>query len=682
MVLIKLVVLVLLTSIFLLTTGCDKEFYLSEKEFYSLRGQLATAAVANQVFGNLRMQRLEINFDNSVSPPRIRSTNLAPFLRSHVPTLGILEGFPSYALSVDRVSSEIERQFDNWLSGELRLYSGANNTEVKVERVDAMRIQFLDNPTFTYSADKIVFDAAMEVAVDCRIRINLGFPRSIANGTHNLSITARNMQTHGEFSFLEIGGSSNLHFSLRPRPGRIDVAGLGGFIASFTSIRTEIENTVGRSLSKPIEQDFNQRYDYFALSNCRVRDEFRCLYRQRPEEESTEVHTVFRGTDNKLYWGVRTGNVWSNYWPIKAEWLIGRRREILSFTADPSMARSSDGTLELAAVTQNGGLYYSQYKDGWKNGRFLPISGSRASIARNRFVGRPAVVAGSAGVIEVVVARANGTLVHLRRSSAANWSEPTVLRFPSGRTYRDPVVTSSSQRIFLAAVGSDNGIYTMVLDLQTSLWSQSSQPATSETVRYAPAVAASGSRQIDMVYVSQSGQPYHRVFTLGIDNIRPNIGDSGVSYGPERAIGGNVTATPALVVTGYRQLDLVARGTDNVLYHNHFTGPSSPVGFIEGVTIRVDSWSGWGDLNRNFYGTRLLAAGATEDFAAATKTATGKIELVARLRANTWQQQYRLHHNGFNATSFGRQPWKTVHWRGFQNVGEPVILGRPAIAVL
>jgi hypothetical protein len=677
--------ILLILSLSLLVTSCDNEFYLSEKEFHSLRGQIATADVANMVFGQLRGQVVQINFDNSVSPPRIRNSNLAPFLRSHVPTLGILEGFPSYALSVDRVSSEIERQFDNWLSEELRLFSGPNNTEVRIERVEAMRVQFLDNPNFTFSDDKIAFETTTQIAVDCRIRIainpvlsRLRDPINGINGTYNVTITTNNMRLRGEASFGEIGSSSNVAFKLTPTPGSVTITDRAGSSTSQT-IKNSMRDFISRSLAIPIEKNYDQRYDFFALSNCGVKTEFRCHYEQRPEPESTDTHAVFRGSDNRLYWAMRRDAIWSNYTQIKADRLIGRRRETLSFTADPAIARSTDGTLELAAVSQNGGLYYSQYKDGWKNGRYLREPSVK--FRGHKYIGRPAVVAGSAGVVDVVVARANGTLVHLRRSSAAIWSEPTVLQFPSGRTYRDPVIVSASQRIFLAAVGSDDRIYTMVFDLQTSRWSQSDQPFPSEYVKYAPAIAASGNRQIDMVYVGRSGVLWHRVFTLSTDNIRPNIADSGVSYGRANDIGFNTTSTPTLVVTGYRQLDLVARGTNNLLRHKHFTGPSSPIGFIEGVTIN-GGWSGWRDMNRNFYGTRLLVADATEDFAAASKTATGKVELVARLRANTWQQQYRLHHNGFNAMSFGRQPWKTVHWRGFQKVGDPAIVGRPAIAVL
>lgn len=680
--LVWLAVTFLLLTVTLASTGCDDKFYLDEKEFYALRGQIADQQTANIAFADMRNHTLTITFDNSVSPPRLQSSTLRQLMRDHMLGLTVLEG--TNAIRIDRVAGEIEGQFDNWLSGELRLYTGPSNSDVRLTRVEQMRLMFLDNPVFSFSTNRITYDANVQIEVDNSIHVHavdsfIDFFARI-NGDYDTTVHINTMHLHGEMAFYAAANDwSNMSFRLRPTISRANVTtrGRASTPSPSGSVTNGISDFVARALSAPIETDLAQKYDLFSLANCRVQGQFQCVYRPRPDSTTPELQAVVRGTDNHLYATSRRDAVWWGLSLIRAErYTSGRRREVFAFTTDPSLAVSGGRSVELAATTTLGGIYYAQYQNQWQPGHYIEPIGVRDR--GNRYTGKPAIAATGPGQVEVVAARQNGTLVHLRRV-ANTWSTPRVLALPAGHRYRDPVTAVSNNRVFLAAVGDDNRIYTMVYDLETQLWSQSQQPVMAEGVTFAPAIAPSGDRQIDMVYVGQAGRLYHRTFDLSVSNIRPNVGDSGVSYSQERQIPGNVISQPALVATGYHQLDLVARGTNNVLYYNHFTGPRSPHGLFDGRTI-VAGWSDWSDLNGLFYGTQVRSGGTTEDFAL-TATHGGKVDLVARLR-QPFTSGYALNHNGFNAVTYGRQPWKAVHWRGFQRVADLGIVGRPALAAL
>lgn len=677
----SIIIAYFLISAVIFSTSCDNSFYLTEKEFYALRGQLATASVANQVFSGVQGQQLQINFDNSVSPPRVQSSNLEDFIRNHLPTLALLEAYPSNSLQIDRVSDEIEKQFDNWLANRLRLYTGANNAAVSLERVDAMRIQFMNNPTFSYSENKIVFNTTLQMTIDCRIKVDAldpitNFLFGGVNGTYDVAIDVQNLQMQGEISFVSLGeDSSDMQFKLTPTVGNVVVRDRG--IVTPTAVKNGIRDVIKTNLKVKIEENFSQKYDYFALNNCRVSGEFACEYNALPLSPSPELHTVARGTDNKLYAAVRRNNVWSNYKQI----CCTSSQIQINFTSDPSLAVSSAGTIELAATISSGEIFYAQYQNGWKNYRFLlPPQGQS-------YRGKPAIVATAPGQVEIFVARADNKIVHLRKING-NWTAPVVINLPVSTgtiqnitflTYRDPTAVLSGNKIFLTAVASNNRLYAIIYDIETGLWGKSSQISTSENVNFTPALASGGDGRIDLVYVGQSGSVYHRPITINVVNIFSSA-TIGFVLSTETNIPGSVNAAPFLAASGYRQLDLVARGTDNRLYYNHFVGTQSPTGFIDGRNV-VQGWSGWGFLNGNFYGTQLLSNEYTEEFALAA-TKTGKLDVVARIRANSFSTAYTLHHNSFDAAGFGNNPWKTVHWRGYQKIGNQQFNGRPALAAL
>jgi len=56
----SIIITCFLISVVIFSTACDSSFYLTEKEFYALRSQIATEAVANQVFSTMQNGQLQI----------------------------------------------------------------------------------------------------------------------------------------------------------------------------------------------------------------------------------------------------------------------------------------------------------------------------------------------------------------------------------------------------------------------------------------------------------------------------------------------------------------------------------------------------------------------------------------------------------------------------------------------
>src|SRR5205085_3795077 len=68
---------------------------------------------------------------------------------------------------------------------------------------------------------------------------------------------------------------------------------------------------------------------------------------------------------------------------------------------------------------------------------------------------------------------------------------------------------------------------------------------------------------------------------------------------------------------------------------------------------------------------------------AAAATRTGKVALASiretyQLDTNT---QQLIYHNSYDSERFGTQPWQTVLWRGYEQVGSQRFIGQPALAV-
>src|SRR5215475_12005925 len=125
--------LFILLTASLTLAGCDDYFYLSEKEVAAYSSVFSSEAALNLHFDNLQGRAINLTFDNSTGTPRVQSTNLLAEMRRT--EMAQLEA--SSAVSLNRLSAELEAQIGNWIEGKLELYtSGAANDRVRLTRLD------------------------------------------------------------------------------------------------------------------------------------------------------------------------------------------------------------------------------------------------------------------------------------------------------------------------------------------------------------------------------------------------------------------------------------------------------------------------------------------------------------------------------------------------------------------
>ncbi len=340
----SLLIAVLLVAT-LFSTSCDNDFYLSEKEFYALRSLFATESEANLSLSSIQNRQLRVTFNNSVSPPRVQSSNLQDYLRQGFPGLAILEGGSNQALRIDRISGEIEAQFDNWLSQQIRLYQGTNNAESRLERVEELRLVFSTAPAFTYDpAGKIRFTVTAQMQADCRIRVSgIDFFTNLfaggANGTHDVTVILNNLQLRGEIGSPVVGrvrlkNPAKITFKLTPTIGSVQTVARNGSLS--TPVADGISLIVRNSLRNPLEATITQSYDNFSLRECSAGSRFSCHYQRSAYNFEPTLHAVVRGTDNNLYSATRRDDVWSDYRPLCCSNSGNPGR----FTTDPVLAGS------------------------------------------------------------------------------------------------------------------------------------------------------------------------------------------------------------------------------------------------------------------------------------------------------------------------------------------------------
>jgi hypothetical protein len=236
------------------------------------------------------------------------------------------------------------------------------------------------------------------------------------------------------------------------------------------------------------------------------------------------------------------------------------------------------------------------------------------------------------------------------------------------------VAVQAGNKIILVCVDSQNRLFAKAFDLETGLWGQTFE-IPSQGVQFSPAIAASGESRVDVVYVGMDQAAYHRSLDVQARNFQSNVGTAGISYGPETRIDGTITSAPFLASSGFKQLELIARGTDNRLYHNHFAGPVSPTGLHDGRQINR-GWQGWEDASELLFGSIQLRR--FSDNVALTATRDGRVHMVARGRGENPQP---LFHNSYDSNLHGIAPWKAVHWRGFDRIAAQQFVGAPALAL-
>jgi len=600
-----------------------------------------------------------------------------------------MEGF-NRQVQPDRLNGELQKQMERWIRKELQLYTGVNNAGARLSQLASIRVSFLTRPAFTFRPDRnaIAFSLNVRLFITGTVDVdaldvvsNLIFG---INGTYPLTVDINNFNLSGEAILRStLADAGEIEFKLNPQPGTIVVGSVGASTAP-SAVRNGVRDLVSRQLSRPLRQTFKQRYDYFALTglsltpaSAQTASRLQYAYQARPETAKPMVHIVARAADGKLYHMSKTEGGRSLIRTVLPFPTLAPRIE-----NEPVLVASSTDQLELAATTVNSDLVYAHWRDEtWGYQATFTAAGNPTASG---YQGRPAMIASAPGQVEVLVSGRTGGLWHMRRLNGRLSSPVAVPLSPfaslAAPPYRDPAAVQSGNKVVVVFVDALNRLFAIAFDLESGFWGQPTSLHTQELIRYAPAAAASGDGRIDVVYAGQSGTPYHRVLDVQAARFTSASSTTGISIvNGEVAIGGLLNASPVLVCSSYKQLELIGRGTDNRLYHNHFVGPSSPAGFVDGRTI-AQGWQGWGDLNGNFAGslTFELMTGFSAAATAGGKVVLASIRQPSALDSSTNQLIY---HNTYDSERYGTQPWKTVQWRGYEQVGNQRFVGEPALAV-
>jgi hypothetical protein len=685
-------------------TGCGDDFYLSEKEVAAYNSIFVSEAALNLHFDNLQGRAINLTFDNSTGAPRVQSTNLLTEMR--LTEMAQLET-GSAAISLARLSAELEAQVGNWIEGKLLLYtSGAANDRVRLTRLDTVSVIFISNPSFTYHPDRqtIAFDARLQFVINGTIEVNavnwlINLFTNI-NGTYPLQVIVPDLRLQGEASvYSPFANAGRIRFQLIPQI-LAPIQVLENWASIPNKVKQGAAQVLTHNLSVRVDEIFEQEYDHFALPQIRLTPQnpsrLEVSYRskadwQGPDAARPQMHLVTRALDGKLYHARKSNGGWSGYTAVPFP--SPGPTPYPPIYNEPALVHSGANQLELASTNQSGDMVYAHYRDEeWGNTRIVaPNTAYNPAIG---YRGKPAVAASAPGQAEIVVAGSDGGLWHHRRINGI-WLNP--IRVPLSSfafitaPFRDPVAVHVGNKIAVIFVDGQNRLAAIAFDLETSIWGQPtrflSPSNTQTTIVYAPAAVASGQSgslgQVDVAYVKSGGAVFHRVLHISPINFVPNVGDTGIGFsGNEIGVGGaTANATPVLTCSTYLQPELIVRGTDNLLRHNHFVHALAPYA-VDGRMVNP-GWQGWTLMTDNFFTSDPKTDGRVSEFAAAG-TRTGKTELVARAYTNYINSQQLIFHNEYESGRFGRPatPWKTIHWRGWDAIGERAFIGRPALVAV
>jgi hypothetical protein len=212
----------------------------------------------------------------------------------------------------------------------------------------------------------------------------------------------------------------------------------------------------------------------------------------------------------------------------------------------------------------------------------LAVRGTDNAIYHNRFNGiawtgytrlggaspsRPALAAGPNGRLELVVRGTDNGIYH-NRFDGVSWSSFAAV---GGRTVDAPALASRSTGVDLAVRGIDNGVYHNRFTAGPGTWS--GFVAVGGATLSPPALVGSMQSippgRLDLVVRGTDSGIYHNHFDA-------------TSWTGYVAIPGATIARPALAAnpgTGSLtpgRLDLVVRGSDDGIYHSQFNGAWSP----------------------------------------------------------------------------------------------------------
>jgi hypothetical protein len=706
--------LIVLLLVSLFAAGCDKDFYLSEKEVARYNSIFINQPTAGYHFDNLQGRAIDLTFDNSTGTPRLQSTNLLAEMRRT--EMANLEVGPA-AVSLDRLRGELQEQIGKWIEGRLQLYTNASNEKVRLTRLDSVRLVFLTNPTFTYQPERqtIAFNVRFQIVITGEIEVNavnwLIDLFTNVNGTYPLQVTVWNLQLQGEARLNSpYANAGQIRFQLVPQvlpPPNLPVT-ISGIMVSDNGqsipdrVREGIVQVLTYNLSRRVDEVFVQDYYHFALPQLRLTPQtpqtpsrLEVSYRSKafwlgPDAANPQLHIVMRALDGRLYHARKSSGDWTSYGAIPFPNTPGGTSP--SIGSDPALVHSGNNQLELAATNQNGDLVYAHYRDdAWGNIRTIgPNTAFNPAIT---YRGKPAIAASAPGQAEIVVAGNDGYLWHHRRINGI-WQAPVRLPLNPYQSlappYRDPTAVHVGNKIVVVFADVQNRLFAIAFDLEVGVWGQVTTfltPAITQTnILYAPAAVASGESRlnggsvgrVDVAYIKPSGVVAHQILEVVSDHF--TLTANAITFrGGEKVIqGATANASPALTCATNLQPELVVRGTDNRLRHSHFV--DAPARFTVNNHTINPGWQNWTLLADNLYaGTPKLDPRVVEFSAAATRT--GKTELAARGYTSYLNAQQLVFHNEYESGRYAisTAPWKTVHWRGWDTTGTQQMLGTPAL---
>ncbi len=657
--------------------GCGRGFYLAESDAAGIAQNFRTASDANEQLTRMQDKIITIQFDSSGTVPHIQSTNLLEVLRDT--TNLVFADDVLHQVSLARVSRQIERQADAWASERLSLLQQSGGHEVRLKNLQRVTINVLSPPVVSYNVleQSVNFQTQVRLTLSGTILVNvdegifgpiLDLFHPNPNGEWAVDVQLDNYTLQGQ---LRLGNpfrdATTVRLQVQPRIGSITVIG-----NAPGEVNDGIRQLLSAQLSSPVDITRALDFKNFSLADASVRpgsseNTLNVSYLPRPRRSQPILDVITRGEDNLLYHARRKDNAWRDFAALSA---LG------AVASDPALVASGADQLELVVVHPDGGLYHLQWSGNrWSTGERIALPGGGRFAAQ-----KPVLLATAPGQWEAIAAAGDGSLWHIRRLNGRLLAPALIPQnayvSPPQLPLRDPVAAQVGNKIALLYIDSRNLLYGSEFDLETGHWSLTQSISTRGSVQFAPAVASCGGGRLEVVYAGDGQHPYHRPLLPSRTRILANLQGGGFDLGDEVEVGGTLSASPALTCSGYEQMELMGRGTDNVAYHNHFVGPNSAQGAIDGRQIQP-GWQGWTGLGARFFGTVFLS-GTVSASLAVDSTRNGEVSFVALQQSSGASP---LMFDSFDSRRFARTEWDAVGWRGLEQVGTRHLTGIPAVAV-
>jgi hypothetical protein len=638
-----------LAILVVMTVGCGHNFYVSESDAAAYQANLRTASAANSLMSSFQGKLITLHFDSAVPRPHLASSNIRDVLAG-IPNLFILDTLRE--ISLDRLAQQLEQQSDAWIGEQLYLLQQTAGQGVKLQRLDHVSVEILSPPTLNYDTSKqaISFRGKVKLILSGTVQV------PDLNQAFDITMTVDDYDLPGQLQFSNpYADAARVRILLSPHPGPITVVG------AADQVNSGIGQFMSGQLASPLDAIGVLTYDNFGLADLRIvpsqpEAQLTAHYLSSPHVTEPAVDVVARQGDRKLYHAQKRLGTWQQFAPIPLSDPVA---------SDPALVGSGAGRLELAAVSPLGQLLYAAWRAGaWHDMYRVSVPGHRFSNAR------PALVATAPSQVDIVLPGRDGHLYHARRVNGA-WSPMEWVEAAEGiaqRPLRDPTAVLGGSLIAVFFVDARNRLFSVVYDTSSETWA-AAREVPSQGVRFAPAAVSCGDGRVDVVYATANGGTHHQVLNFVPAN-------KAVLPASDSDLNQTLTATPALTCSGFQQMELVGRASDNHLWHNHLVGTTSPQGVVDGRTIHA-GWQGWNTIPNNFFGTTSLRQNANPGLAL-DSTRTGQVELLATSKGNGARPLYE---NVYDSQRFGRAPWTAVHWRGLQELNLAHVVGSPAMAV-